>query len=141
MEDGWVVDYRRTSPAHHQSTAVHMLHLHFDGSTAAYWEGGGGGGNKEKGREAVRIKSGSQASLTADLKTWRLSKLWMGLKLLRRYSTDFTWSCCSVWTAVVHVALPQLWIKHRQHWQHTLQCSLTTDHVPAPTVTSATDLS
>ena len=42
------------------------------------------------------VRSGSQASFTADLKTWRLSRLWMGRKLLRRYSTDLTWSCCSV---------------------------------------------
>lgn len=42
------------------------------------------------------VRSGSHASLIADLNMWRLSKLWMGLKLLRRYSTDLTWSCCSV---------------------------------------------
>lgn len=28
----------RTSPADHQSAAVHMLHLHVDGSAAAHWE-------------------------------------------------------------------------------------------------------
>lgn len=65
-----MVDYRRTSPAHHQSTAVHMLHLHFDGSTAAYWEEGGGGGNKEKGREAVRSEK-YRRRLTFKMEGWK----------------------------------------------------------------------
>lgn len=58
VKDGRVVCDLRTSPAHHQSAAVHMLHLHVDGSTTAYWEeerrreemegmGGGLGGEKK----------------------------------------------------------------------------------------------
>lgn len=42
MEDGWVVGDLWTSPAHHQSAAIHMLHLHVDGSTAANWKEDGG---------------------------------------------------------------------------------------------------
>lgn len=36
VEDGWVVGDFWTSPAHHQSAAVYMLHLHVNGSAAAY---------------------------------------------------------------------------------------------------------
>lgn len=39
----------RMSPAHHQSTAVHMLNLHVDGSAAAYWEEDGGRNRRQKG--------------------------------------------------------------------------------------------
>lgn len=38
VKDGRVVGELRTGPAHHQSTAVDMLHLHVDGSAAACWE-------------------------------------------------------------------------------------------------------
>lgn len=50
VEDGWVVGDLRTSPADHQGAAVHMLNLHVDGSTAAYWEEGWKkkGGKKEE---------------------------------------------------------------------------------------------
>lgn len=45
VEDGRVVGDLRTSPAHHQSTSVHVLHLHVDGSAAANWEEDGGESN------------------------------------------------------------------------------------------------
>ena len=38
VKDGWVVGDLRASPAHHQGAAVHVLHLHVDGSAAAHWE-------------------------------------------------------------------------------------------------------
>lgn len=53
VEDGRVVGDLRSSPAHHQSTAVHMLHLHVDGSAAAYWEEGGGS-NQRKEKKGAR---------------------------------------------------------------------------------------
>lgn len=36
VEDGRVVGDLWTSPAHHQSAAVYVLHLHVNGSAAAY---------------------------------------------------------------------------------------------------------
>ncbi len=48
VEDGWVVGDLRTSPAHHQRTAVHMLHLHVNGSAAAYWKDDRAGVKREE---------------------------------------------------------------------------------------------
>lgn len=36
VQDGWVVGDLGTSPAHHQSTGVDVLHLHVDGGAAAH---------------------------------------------------------------------------------------------------------
>lgn len=41
VEDGRVVGHLRTGPADHQGAAVHMLHLHVDGSAAAHCEEAG----------------------------------------------------------------------------------------------------
>lgn len=49
VEDGRVVGDLWTSPAHHQSAAVHMLHLHVDGSTAAYCDTGKSGQERKRG--------------------------------------------------------------------------------------------
>ena len=40
VEDGRAVGDFWMGPADHQGTAIHMLHLHVDWSTAADWEDG-----------------------------------------------------------------------------------------------------
>lgn len=50
VEDGWVVGDLWKSPAHHQSAAVHVLHLHVDWSAAAYCNTGKSGQKGKKGR-------------------------------------------------------------------------------------------
>lgn len=53
----------RTSPAHHQSTAVHMLHLHVNGSAAAYWEE-----DRELYRKRNEGTGGDEGRTTAEMK-------------------------------------------------------------------------
>lgn len=48
------------------------------------------------GLPVTSVKSFCHASLTADLKTLLCSRSCGGRKLFLRYSTDLTWSCCSV---------------------------------------------